>query len=99
MLKAIVLLMVIAPDSGCGGTKWLRPQPPPLPQTAASECRPVEDLCTLPESMDDRPLNEQSAMIMACHAINTTEYAKCFVKHQRLIQWAHDVSVGKEPRP
>jgi hypothetical protein len=33
---------------------------------------------------------------MACHTVNTIEYAKCELKHRALIDWAQEVSRTKE---
>jgi len=70
-----------------------------LPQTAASECRPVEALCQLPEDFGCREgedaktcLDRQAALVQACHTVNTIEYAKCELRHQALIDWAKAVS-------
>lgn len=97
MLKVSASLLCLMILSGCGGMQsFYRPPPPVLPQTAASECRAVEDLCKLPEGdFASRSLDEQASMVLACHTINTVEYAKCALKHQALIDWAKEVA--KQP--
>ena len=39
-----------------------------------------------------RSLDEQAAMVLACHTVNTVEYAKCAIKHQALIDWAKGIT-------
>lgn len=74
--------------------QWLTKPPPVLPQTAATSCRAPEKLCKLPEGFADQSLDEQAAMTLACHTINTVEYAKCWVRHEALIDWAKSQSGG-----
>lgn len=94
MRKASASLLCLTMLSGCGGTLPWRPLPPALPTTAATECRPVEQLCKLPEDFavctDAKCLDRQAALIQACHAVNTIEYSKCELRHRMLIEWAKE---------
>jgi hypothetical protein len=72
--------------------QWLKPQPPILPQTAVSKCRPTEQLCKLPENFVALTLEQQASVALACHTVNTLEYAKCDLRHLALIDWAKTVA-------
>jgi len=68
-----------------------------LPQTAATKCRDVAQLCALPADFGcaatetaQACLDRQAAAIQACHTINTVEYAKCALRHDMLIDWAQE---------